>query len=227
LICEAYKNAAAKWEAEGIKTISTDEKTGIQALERKAEDLPLKKGMNRKQEYEYDRHGTKCLIGNFDVVEGKIISSSITNTRTELDFYEHIKKTVESDKSVKKWRFIADNLNTHQSESLVRYVAKLAGISQDSLGEKGVSGILENMKTRAEFLKNDNHSVYFIYTPKHCSWLNQIEVWFGILCRKVLKRGNFKSKEDLTKKIEDFIDYFNVALAKPFKWNYNGKPCNS
>jgi transposase len=227
MICKAYKNAAEKWEKEGIKTVSTDEKTGIQALERTAKDLPMKAGHICKREYEYNRHGTKCLIANFDVVEGKIICPSITEKRTEVDFYEHVKKTVESDKSVKKWRFIADNLNTHQSETLVRYVAQLNEIPQDSLGEKGKSGILENMETRSDFLRKEEHTIFFIYTPKHCSWLNQIEIWFGILCRKVIKRGNFTSKDDLTKKIEDFIDYFNVVLAKPFKWTYDGKPCRT
>lgn len=122
---------------------------------------------------------------------------------------------------------VVDNLNTHKSESLVRFVAKMEGIDQDSLGVKGVWGVLKNMQTRADFLKNEQHTVYFLYTPKHCSWLNQIEIWFGILVRKVIKHGNFKSTEDLTKKIEDFIKYYNIVLAKPFKWNYNGKPCSA
>ena len=226
-ICSAYKEAGEKWEREGLKTVSTDEKTGIQALQRKAADLPMKAGYIRKQEYEYERHGTKCLIANFDVVTGKVISPSITDRRTEADFLAHIQQTVESDVAVAKWRFIADNLNTHQSEGLVRWVAQLAGIAPDTLGEKGKSGILERQKTRAKFLADEQHPVYFIYTPKHCSWLNQVEIWFGVLCRKLLKRGNFLSKEDLAQKIRDFIVYFNIVMAKPYKWNYDGKPCKS
>lgn len=187
----------------------------------------MKAGQIRKQEYEYERHGTKCLIANFDVVTGKIISPSITDRRTEEDFLAHIKQTVQSDLEVLKWRIIADNLNTHQSAGLVRWVAELDGISQDTLGEKGKSGILESMKSRAAFLTDESHSVFFIYTPKHCSWLNQIEIWFGVLCRKLLKRGNFSSTEDLAKKIASFIDYFNIVLAKPYKWTYDGKPCRS
>lgn len=208
-----------------MKTVCTDEKTGIQALERKAADLPMQAGRVRKQEYEYERHGTKCLIANFEVVTGKIISPSITDTRTEADFEAHIERTIKSDPAVKKWQFVTDQLNTHQSESLVRLVSRIEGIPDDSLGKKGISGILENKKTRAEFLSNEQHSVYFTYTPKHCSWLNQVEIWFGVLCRKLLKRGNFSSKEDLEQKIERFIAYFNIVLAKPYKWIYDGKPC--
>lgn len=187
----------------------------------------MRVGQPRKREYEYERHGTQCLIANFDVVSGQIISPSITDTRTEKDFCDHTKQTVESHPEVLRWRFIADNLNTHQSESLVRWVAHLNGISEDKLGEKGKSGILESQKKRAEFLADDSHSVFFIYTPKHCSWLNQVEIWFGVLCRKLLKRGNFSSKEDLAQKIKAFIVYFNIVLAKPYKWTYDGKPCKA
>jgi transposase len=224
-ICDVYHSAPYDWQAHRIKTVSTDEKTGIQALERNAPDLPLQVGHYRKQEYEYTRHGTQCLIANWDVTEGKIISSTIGDTRKEEDFVQHIEQTVKSNKSVKQWRFVLDNLNTHQSESLVLYVASLVGTPREHLGEKGKTGILKNMETRAAFLQNQNHFVYFVYTPKHCSWLNQVEIWFGILSRKLIKRGNFKSKEDLKTQIKQFIDYFNTVLAKPFKWTYNGKPC--
>lgn len=120
-----------------------------------------------------------------------------------------------------------DNLNTHQSEALVLYIAGLVNTPKDLLGEKGKSGILKSMETRAIFLQNEEHPVYFVYTPKHCSWLNQIEIWFGILSRKLIKRGSFKSKDDLKLQITKFIDYFNIVLAKPFKWTYKGKPCKA
>lgn len=189
--------------------------------------MPVQVGHTRKQEYEYTRHGTQCLIANWDVSEGKIISPSVGDTRNEEDFVNHIEQTVQSDDTVKQWRFVVDNLNTHQSEGLVLYVAQLVNTPTELLGEKGKSGILKNMQTRAAFLQNQEHPVYFIYTPKHCSWLNQIEIWFGILSRKLIKRGNFTSKEDLKSKINKFIDYFNIVLAKPFKWTYNGKPCKA
>ena len=226
-ICRAYLDAPGNWEKEGMKTVSTDEKTGIQALSRTAPDLPMRAGKVRKQEYEYTRNGTQCLIANWDVVFGKVICPTIGDSRNEEDFQQHIQKTTQSDPTVKKWCFVVDNLNTHQSETLVRWVADMIGTSAKDLGKKGKCGILANMKTRADFLMNKEHFVHFIYTPKHCSWLNQIEIWFGILSRRLLKRGNFTSIQDLKEQINRFIDYFNQVLAKPFKWTYNGKPCRT
>jgi DDE superfamily endonuclease len=204
-----------------------DEKTAIQALERPVADKPMEQGSVRKQEYEYIRHGTQCLTANWDVALGKIIAPTISDTRNEGDFVAHIEQTVQSDPKVKQWRFVVDNLNTHQSEGLVALVAKKMTLSSEELGLKGKSGILKSMETRAAFLQNRTHHIHFVYTPKHCSWLNQIEIWFGILSRKLIKRGNFTSKEHLKQQILKFIDYFNTVLAKPFKWTYNGKPCKN
>jgi transposase len=134
----------------------------------------------------------------------------------------HIQATVATDPNA-KWVFIADQLNTHKSASLVKYVAELCGI-KTPLGEKGQSGILENMASRAAFLQCSEHRVRFVYTPKHCSWLNQVEIWFGILSRRLLKRGSFPSIEALNQRIHAFIDFFNETLAKPFRWTYIGKP---
>jgi transposase len=226
-ICEAYLEAPRRWKEEGLKTVSTDEKTGIQALARNAPNLPLKVGHVCRQEHEYTRHGTLCLTANLDVSEGTILSPSIGETRTEQDFQEHISRTVKALPHAKKWLFVVDNLNTHQSESLVLWVAGLEGVSVASLGVKGKSGILKSMASRALFLQDPTHQVCFLYTPKHCSWLNQIEIWFGILSRKLLRRGNFVSQADLKAQLEEFIVYFNAVLAKPFKWTYDGKPCRA
>ena len=117
---------------------------------------------------------------------------------------------------------VCDQLNTHQSESLVRWVADLSGIEED-LGVKGERGILASMASRAAFLSDPGHKVVFHYTPKHSSWLNQIEIWLSILVRKLLKRGSFISVEDLQAKVFAFIDYYNRTMAKPFKWTYQGK----
>ena len=123
----------------------------------------------------------------------------------------------------KKWHFIVDNLNTHKSESLVRFVAVHEGLDLD-LGVKGRSGILKSMKTRADFLSDSSHQIVFYYTPKHASWMNQIELWFSILSRRFLKHNSFTSCENLKTRLLDFIEYFNNTLAKPFKWTYTGKP---
>lgn len=224
-LCQLYQQAPKRWAEEGIRTLSTDEKTGMQALERNAPDKPLQVGQVRKQEYEYTRHGTLCLIANWDVAQGGIVQPTLRQTRTEVDFKEHIEQTVLSDPSVKQWCFVVDQLNTHQSESLVRYVFDLEGVDANLLGVKGQSGLLQRMSSRRTFLSDPSHKVYFVYTPKHCSWLNQIEIWFGLLSRKLLRYGNFTSRLDLQSQLESFIVYFNAVLAKPFKWTYDGKPC--
>jgi len=214
--------------AQGIHLASTDEKTGIQALERAEVTKPMRPGLAgqagqiERQEYEYIRHGTQCLIANHEVATGKQIAPSIGATRTEADFVEHIAQTVATAPD-DQWIFITDQLNTHQSESLVRWVAQAIGYTDD-LGEKGQSGILKSMSARAEFLANPEHRIRFVYTPKHCSWLNQIEMWFSILARRLLKRASFKSTDELRQRILEFIEYFNAALAKPFKWTYKGRP---
>ncbi len=220
-VCKLYHQAQELHEA-GVHVVSVDEKTGIQALERIHPDQAMSKGKLELHEFEYARHGTQTLIANFEVATGKVISPTIGDTRTEEDFVAHIRATVSTDPDA-KWLFIADQLNTHKSTSLVEYVAELCGIKTE-LGEKGKSGILLNMASRAAFLQDTEHRIRFIYTPKHCSWLNQVEIWFGILSRRLLKRSSFASTEILNQRILAFIEFFNETLAKPFRWTYIGKP---
>lgn len=217
-VCEIYKQAG-KLEKSGIHVISCDEKTGMQALER--EITPTTSENVERQDSSYKRHGTQCLIANFNVSTGEIISPTIQETRKEEDFEKHIKETIYQDPDA-GWVFVLDQLNTHMSESLVLMVATLCGITDD-LGTKGKKGILKNMESRKEFLSNPEHRIRFIYTPKHASWLNQIEIWFGILSRRLLKRLSVKSTCELQEKIMGFIGYFNSTMAKPFKWTYQGK----
>lgn len=207
----------------GERVVSTDEMTGMQALERKHPTIAMGPGRVERREFEYTRHGTLSLIANFDVATGHIVAPSLGPTRTEVDFVAHITQTVASDPDATRWHVVVDNLNTHQSEGLVRFVAKHDGLEVD-LGQKGKHGILQSMATRAAFLSDATHHIVFHYTPKHASWMNQIELWFSILVRKLLKRASFTSVEDLEAKVLAFIEYFNATMAKPFKWTYGRKP---
>jgi transposase len=221
-VCEVYHQTPQLYQ-EGVSIVSTDEKTGIQALARKHPTKAMKPGLIERREFEYIRHDTQCLIVNFEVATGKIIAPTIGPTRTEEDFANHIEQTIATNPDG-KWIIIVDQLNTHKSESLVNLVIKECNLEVDTLGVKGKSGILQSMVSRKAFLEDESHRIRFVYTPKHTSWLNQVEIWFSILVRKLLKRASFTSTEDLAQRILDFIDYFNKTMAKPFKWTYKGKP---
>ena len=208
--------------------------TGIQALERTMPDIPMKPGRSVKREFEYIRHGTQTLIASFNVATGAIDLATVGDTRTSLDFETHVTHLLAQSPDAAKYHLVMDCLNTHQSEALVRLAAALEPIPME-LGQKGKSGILHSMTTRSEFLADPTHRLVIHFTPKHCSWMNQIEIWFGILmawrvtrpARKLLRRGNFTSTDALKTRILEFVEYFNRTMAKPFKWTYKGKPlCN-
>lgn len=220
-VCETYAEAKAIHE-QGGHVVCTDEKTGMQALERIHPTLPTRPGLVERMEFEYRRHGALCLMANFEVATGTVIAPTIGPTRTEEDFVAHIARTIDTDPDA-TWVFVVDQLDTHKSEGLVRLVAERCGITDD-LGRKGKSGILERMASRKTFLEDSSHRIRFVYTPRHASWLNQVEIWFSILARRALKRASFGSLDELRRRVLDFIAYFNAVLAKPFRWTYAGKP---
>jgi hypothetical protein len=201
--------------------VSTDEKTGIQALERFVQQAPLSKGGHQRKEFEYKRNGTTTLIAGLDVTKNEIVNQRIHPTRTEEDFLQFVKKTVDVYPSTDEVIFLCDRLNTHMSESLVRYVAEITGFEGD-LGKKGKVGILKSIPSRTAFLETETHRVRFAYTPKHCSWLNPVENWFAKLQRHILKNGNFSSVKELESEIKDYIEFYNRCLAKPLNWKFKG-----
>ena len=221
-VCDTYLAAPALERTRDTHTVCVDEMTGIQALERIAPTKSMIAGKPARIEFEYERHGTLTLIGNFRVTTGELIAPTIGPTRTEADFATHIEQTMATDPGA-SWVFVADNLNIHCSETLVGVVAEACGITEP-LGKKGVRGVLRSVASRQVFLSEPSHRVRFVYTPKHSSWLNQIEVVFGVIMRKVVRRGSFTSVNDLRDKLVNFIDYFNRVFAHPFRWTYTGRP---
>ena len=165
------------------------------------------------------------MIASRNIVIGQIEAPLIQPTRTEADFVQHIRDVVALAPTAQHI-FVVDNLNTHQSESLVRLVIEQTDlrIPDDVLGKKERSGILQSQATRKAFLMDLTHRIRFVYTPKHCSWLNQIECWFSIVVRLLLnKRASFASIAALEERMRQFIAYYNRYLAKPFNWQYDGR----
>ena len=221
-VWDTYLTAPQRERIEGTHTVCVDEMTGLQALERIAPSKAMIAGKCERIEFEYTRHGTLCWIGNFVVTTGELIRPTIGPTRTEADFASHIEQTVAIDPEG-SWVFVVDNWNIHGSESLVKKVAEACEVLPD-LGKKGKRGVLKSVASRRAFLSESSHRIRFVYLPKHSSWLNQIEVIFGVIMRKVIRRGSFTSVKDMRTKLLNFIAYFNRVFAKPFRWTYTGRP---
>ena len=198
----------------------SDEKTGIQALSH-IKTEPMKSGQCKRIDPEYKRNGTSCLIASRDVKTGKINAYSLGGTRKEKDYLEHVKSIVAVNPNGEHI-IICDQLNTHKSASLVEWIAEIIGYKEE-LGIKRKQGILKSIKSRMVFLEDKSHRIRFLYSPKHCSWMNQVENWFGLLEKKVIKKGEFNSTLALESKIEAFIQYYNICIAKPYNWKSQGE----
>ena len=209
--------AAREWARRGIATFSVDEKTSIQALERKRPDLPMIRGIPQRREHEYIRHGTLCLTAGLNIATGEL-QSLLTPNRPAPVFARFLDEVIASVPDAREIHFVADNLNTHWHHDACQVVAAASDIAYDPKLHK--TGEL-----RRAFLMSTEKRVVFHFTPKHASWLNQIEIWFSVLCRKLLKRGSFASLAELDAALLRFIEYYNRHLAHPYRWTYTGTPC--
>jgi transposase len=223
LVCQTYRDAPQLYHQSHTHTVCVDEMTSLQANERRAATKLPKPGQTAKEEFQYTRHGTVCMTGNWHVVRGQVLAPTISETRDNEDFAQHIGHTIATDPQA-GWVFVVDNLNTHCGEPLVRLVAEQLGIAPATLGTAQKVGVVSTMETRRAFLSDPTHRIRFVYLPKHSSWLNQIEIIFGIINRRVMRRGSFTSKLDLIEKLQRFISYFNETIAKPMNWTYTGRP---
>jgi len=221
LVCH-FILVAIKGEDLNLHVLSVDEKTCIQAIQRHEATAPKSRGGHKRREFEYKRHGTTTLIAAINVSNGQLVHAHLQPTRDEKDFADFIKQTVAMLPQMDKVIILSDQLNTHLSETLVRFVAEEGGYVEEDLGVKGESGVLKNMQTRRYFLESEYNRVRFIFTPKHCSWLNPIENWFAKLQRHTIKNGNFLSVKELEDKIRSYITFYNDRLAKTLKWKFKG-----
>jgi transposase len=214
-VARLYLKAPQLYQA-GELVICVDEKTGIQALERKHPTKPMQPGRPERQEFEYIRHGTRCLIASLVVPTGEVIGDVLAH-RTNLDFRRHVRHVAEQFPEVRRFHWVMDNLNTHWSLELCRLFARLSGVPFEPKK-------LKIGAQRRAFLTDPEHKHVIHFTPKHGSWMNQIEIWFSVLARRVIRRGEFRSKTELTKKILDYIAHYNEYLAHPYRWTYTGEP---
>jgi hypothetical protein len=214
-ICRLYLDAPRLYP-QGELVSCVDEKTSIQALERARPTTPAGPGRPERRDPEYIRHGTRCLLASLVVPTGQVIGS-VTEQRGTWAFVRHLRDVVVQLPEQRRYHWVLDNLNTHFTWELCQYLGRLSGVWEDRPP-------LRTGAQRHAFLTNPSHRHVVHYTPKHGSWLKQIESWFGVLSRRLLRRGEFRSVQDLAAQILAFIAYYDRHDAHPYEWTYTGKP---
>ena len=214
-ICSLYLNAL-RFFAQGRVVICSDAKTGMQILPRKYPPQPLTPGTPEKREHEYLRHGVRALIASFVVATGQVVWN-LGQTRTSEAFATHLANVVQQCPDMQRYDWVVDNLNTHWSLAVCRLVAQWCNVPY-------VAKDLTRGVQRRAFLSDPTHKHVFHFTPKHGSWLNQVELWFRVLARRFLTRGDFDSAQDFETRLSDYLEVYNTHHAHPYRWTYTGQP---
>jgi len=193
-IVEIYNNPP-----EDAIILSIDEKSGMQAIERKYEPKPAKPGQLSRHDHEYIRHGTQSLITSFNIKTGEVCAHC-GNTRKAIDLEIFMEDIAHKYQQASRVIVIWDNLNTHKDGPTNRWL---------------------------NFNQKHGNKFEFVYTPLHASWVNQVEIFFSILHRRCLKNASFSSKKELRQKVLDFIKKWNEDECHPFDWTFRGYPVQS
>lgn len=180
----------------GEPVLCVDEKTGMQALSRSRDLRPAEPGRAGREEFEYRRNGTRCLFACFNISTGKVLGRC-TETRRREDFFSFMDEVAFTYRQ-RRIHVVLDDLNTHRDTSRGKFLT--------------------------EWNRGHGGRFLFHYTPTKGSWLNQVELWFAIVSRRVLRHGNFRTPNELVAAIEMFIDEWNEWEARPFRWTYLGLP---
>jgi hypothetical protein len=214
-ICRLYVDAP-RLSQQGQLVICCDAKTGMQILQRKYPTQPPRPGKPEKRAFEYIRHGPRALITSFAVPTGEVVWD-LGPTRTSSDFAAHLRRVA---RHFTDWRgitWVVDNLNTPWSLEACEVLAALNG-------RPFRPRALKAGRQRKAFLTEEGYPYRFVFTPTHGSWLNQVELWFSVLARRFLRRGDFASPAEFEARLRAFLDDYNERQAHPYRWTYTGEP---
>ena len=215
-ICRLYLDAPRLWREQGELVVSTDEKTGILIRRRKHPTLPILPGVPRRREHEYVRLGSTHLHASFCVPTGQV-AFDLTRSHNGDDFCAHLKHAVKEMPQAGRYHWVLDNNRTHSTPGVCALVAEMSGIALPAEG-------LVTAKARRAWLSDPTHGHVFHFTPVHGSWLNQVEMFFSVLSRKLLRRDDFASAEGFAERLVAWMAWYNGEWAHPYRWTYTGTP---